>query len=145
MENVDDQYPEGLNLKFDRLMYIWRDVSLLENQLSYQMLEIICNERGIDLNFLVSNYQDMGASKRYGMTLILLTNPKPFHILDSSRLMYLTFDLGIDIEEQGQMETQSEGNDPNQTGGNTTLNQDKFFVQTYLFQFFSDKFFRYVF
>ena len=124
MGNVDDQYPEGLNLKFDQLMYIWRDVSLLENQLPYQMLEIICNERDIDLNFLVSNYQGMGACKRYGMTMIPLKNPKPFHILDSSRLMYLTSDLGIDIEEQGQMVTQSEGNGLNQTGGNTTLNQE---------------------
>jgi hypothetical protein len=73
-KKVDDQYPERINLKFDQLMYIWRDVALLENQLPYQMLEIICNERGNDLNFLVSNYQGMGSCKRYGMTLIPLKN-----------------------------------------------------------------------
>jgi hypothetical protein len=44
MENIDDHHPQVLNLKFDQLMYIWRDANLLENQLPTKMLEILCNE-----------------------------------------------------------------------------------------------------
>ncbi|KAL2324169.1 hypothetical protein Fmac_023227 [Flemingia macrophylla] len=41
MENVDDKCPETLNLKFDQLLYIWKDTLLLENQLPRRLLEML--------------------------------------------------------------------------------------------------------
>ncbi|XP_058761666.1 UPF0481 protein At3g47200-like [Vicia villosa] len=107
MENLDDQRPEALNLKLDRLMYIWKDALLLENQLPSKMLQILCKEKGVDLNYLYSNYCSMGAHKRLGMrAAILVDNPNHFHILDSFRSIYFSSNTIHNIEGQVQIETQ---------------------------------------
>ena len=114
MENVDDQCPDVLNLKFDQLMHIWRDTLLLENQLPRKMLEILCEEMGIDLEFLINNSFGIGKAKRFGMVILKLENPKPFHILDFARSLYLSpSDNVSNFEEHAQMETQSEGSGHN--------------------------------
>lgn len=121
MENVDQQCPKALNLKFDQLMYIWRDVLLLENQLPSKMLEILCKEKGVDMGFLIENYGRMGECKRLGMVVLQVDTPKFFHILDYVRLMVaLQVD---DFEGEDQMETQG-GNDHYMMGKNKTLNQE---------------------
>ncbi|XP_004511108.1 UPF0481 protein At3g47200-like [Cicer arietinum] len=125
MENVDDRCPEALNLKFDQLMYIWRDIMLLENQLPTELLEILCKDWGPKLGFLFENYQGLGECKRNGMVVIPLENSKPFHILDSSRLMYLSSSqITLNSKENNQMVTQSKENEHNQMEINTILNQD---------------------
>ncbi|XP_058745712.1 uncharacterized protein LOC131618524 [Vicia villosa] len=70
MENIDEHCPKALNLKFDQLMYIWRDALLLENQLPRKMIEILCKEKGVDMGFLDENYGSMGECKRSGMVMI---------------------------------------------------------------------------
>ncbi|RHN40424.1 hypothetical protein MtrunA17_Chr8g0354581 [Medicago truncatula] len=124
MGNVDDQCPNALNLKFDQLMHIWRDTLLLENQLPRIMLEILCEEMGIDLEFLINNSFDMGESKRLGMVIVKLENPKPFHILDFARSVYLPPNMVSNIEEHGKMETQSEGSEHNSMRKNKTQDQE---------------------
>ncbi|XP_004511107.3 UPF0481 protein At3g47200-like [Cicer arietinum] len=125
MENVDDRCPEALNLKFDQLMYIWRDIMLLENQLPTELLEILCKDWGPKLGFLFENYQGLGECKHNGMVVIPLENPKPFHILDSSRLMYLSSSqITLNSKENNQMVTQSKENEHNEMEINTILNQD---------------------
>ncbi|WJX93274.1 hypothetical protein P8452_74820 [Trifolium repens] len=85
MENIDGQSPEALNLKFDRMMFMFRDAMLLENQLPSKMLDILCKEKGLNLEYCYSNYNTMGECKRRGKVLIPLGYPIPFHILDSWR------------------------------------------------------------
>ncbi|GAU49396.1 hypothetical protein TSUD_366900 [Trifolium subterraneum] len=99
MENIDEQYPEALNLKFDRLMFMFRDVYLLENQLPSKMLDILCKEKGLDLELCYGNYQSMGEWKRLGIESIALGHRIPFHILDSIRSNFLVSD---NIEGQNQ-------------------------------------------
>ncbi|RHN40427.1 hypothetical protein MtrunA17_Chr8g0354611 [Medicago truncatula] len=109
MENVDDQCPDALNLKFDQLMHIWRDTNLLENQLPNKMLEILCKEAGYDLGFLINNYDNLGRGKRCGMVMVQLENTKPCHLLDFARSLYLSPKKVSNVEGHGQMETQLEG------------------------------------
>ncbi|XP_012574274.1 uncharacterized protein [Cicer arietinum] len=90
MDNVDDQCPQALNLKVGQLMYMWKDIILLENQLPTKLLEILCKDWRDDLDMLFENYHSKGACKRIGMAVIHLDNHKPFHILDSSRLKYIS-------------------------------------------------------
>ncbi|AET02553.1 hypothetical protein MtrunA17_Chr8g0354591 [Medicago truncatula] len=108
MENVDDQCPDALNLKFDQLMHIWRDTFLLENQLPKIMLEILCEETSVDLDFLINNSFAMGACKRLGMAMLQLENHKPFHLLDFGRSVYVP-----NFEEHAQMEKQYEESEHN--------------------------------
>jgi len=122
MENVDDQCPDALNLKFNQLMHIWRDTSLLENQLPRKMLEILCEETSIDLEFLLDNSHSMGACKRLKMVVVQLENPKPLHILDLARSMFLSPCKVSNFEEHAQMEKQSEGSEHNPK--NTTQYQE---------------------
>lgn len=123
MEYIDEQCPEALSLKFDQLMHMWRDVILLENQLPSKMLEILCKEKGANLNYCYNNYHTIGEYKRRGIALIELDNPEPLHILDSARSDHLR--KVSKIEGENQMETQLNGNEDNQIGGgvNTILNQ----------------------
>lgn len=124
MENVDERCPKALNLKFDQLMYIWRDALLLENQLPSKMLEILCKEKGLDLAFLYSNYGSMGEYKRLGTVVLQVDNPKFFHILDSVRSYYLSSNTIDNIQGQDQMETQAHGNDHYMMEKNKTLYQE---------------------
>ncbi|KAK2458385.1 UPF0481 protein [Trifolium repens] len=100
MENIDEQCPEALNLKFDRMMFMFRDVILLENQLPSKMLDILCKEKGLNLEYCYSNYHHMGECKRLGKVLIPLGYPIPFHILDSWHSVYL---VSHNIEGQNQI------------------------------------------
>lgn len=113
MENIDDQCPQTLNLKYDQLMHMFRDAMLLENQLPRKILEIICKEKGVDLRYCYMNYHSMGACKRHGNVAIPFEQSLPFHILDSARSLYLTSNMDI-----------NEGNEHNQVGENTILNQN---------------------
>jgi hypothetical protein len=113
MENIDDQCPQTLNLKYDQLMHMFRDAMLLENQLPRKMLEILCKEKGLDLRYCYMNYLSMGECKRQGNAAIPFEQSLPFHILDSVRSLYLTSNMDI-----------NEGNEHNQVGENTILNQN---------------------
>ncbi|XP_004511113.1 UPF0481 protein At3g47200-like [Cicer arietinum] len=125
MENVNDQCPEQLNLKFDQLMYMWRDIKLLENQLPTEMLEILCKDWRNHLGFLFENYHCLGECKRIQMVVVPMENSKPTHILDSSRSIYLfPFLNNFNFEENNQMETQSKGNEHNSMRINALLNQE---------------------
>ncbi|XP_058761667.1 UPF0481 protein At3g47200-like [Vicia villosa] len=123
MENVDHQRPKALNLKYDRLMYIWRDALLLENQLPRKILEILCEEKGVDLNFIYSNYSNMGQSKRSGEVVIIVDNPKFFHILDFNRSFRLSSVIIQNIVGQNLMETREGEDDHDIMEENKTLNQ----------------------
>ncbi|OIW14081.1 hypothetical protein TanjilG_11426 [Lupinus angustifolius] len=63
MENVDKQRPQALQLKLDQMMYIWRDIILLENQLPRKLLELLCKKEA-DLEHLMINFHSMGDIKR---------------------------------------------------------------------------------
>ncbi|RDY01664.1 UPF0481 protein, partial [Mucuna pruriens] len=90
MENVDKDHPEALNLKLDQLMYMWRDMELLENQLPRRLLEMLSKEEGANLEYLFSNHHSMGISKRYRFSVVLVQNPNPIHILDFARSAFLS-------------------------------------------------------
>ena len=64
LEHVDDHRPEELMLKLDQLMYIWRDITLLENQLPMRLLELLSETQGSDLSYLLVNFSSMGEAKR---------------------------------------------------------------------------------
>ncbi|XP_052113801.1 UPF0481 protein At3g47200-like [Arachis duranensis] len=56
LDNVDDQHPEALNLKLDQLMYTWRDILLLENQLPFQLLRLLCCDPNASVNTNVDDH-----------------------------------------------------------------------------------------
>ncbi|MED6199302.1 hypothetical protein PIB30_074732 [Stylosanthes scabra] len=86
MDHIDDQCPEKLKLKLDQMMYTWRDIDLLENQLPMKLLELLSKRQGADLEFLLLNLFYMGDPKRDGKAMIRLTDrPKWNHILDFER------------------------------------------------------------
>jgi hypothetical protein len=101
MENIDEQCPEALNLKFDRMMLMFRDVILLENQLPSKMLDILCKEKGLNLEYCYSNYHHMGECKRLGKVLIPLGYHIQFHVLDTVRSVFV---VSENIEGQNQFE-----------------------------------------
>ncbi|MED6158303.1 hypothetical protein PIB30_031470 [Stylosanthes scabra] len=110
MEHVDDQCPQALKLKIDQLMYTWRDTHLLENQLPMKLLEMLSKTQGADLDYLLHNFQDIGDTKRKGMSIIRLTDmPTRIHILDSVRSHFLCLEIGQNI--------------PNQNGSSSSSNQ----------------------
>ncbi|OIV95240.1 hypothetical protein TanjilG_21630 [Lupinus angustifolius] len=59
MENIDKQNPQALKLKLDQMMYIWRDIVLLENQLPRRLLELL-SENGTNLEYLMIKFHSMG-------------------------------------------------------------------------------------
>ncbi|KAL1292902.1 hypothetical protein HN51_053457 [Arachis hypogaea] len=101
MDHVNAQHPEELNLKLDQLMYIGRDIPLLENQLPIKLLQLLSKTQGADLEYLITNFMSMGEGKRRRMTSI--TIPIRNHILDFLRSSYF--------------HTEIEQNIPNQNGG----------------------------
>ncbi|KAK2458386.1 hypothetical protein QL285_005551 [Trifolium repens] len=64
------------------------------------MLDILCKEKGLNLEYCYSNYHHMGECKRLGKVLIPLGYPIPFHILDSWHSVYL---VSHNIEGQNQI------------------------------------------
>ncbi|XP_057733089.1 UPF0481 protein At3g47200-like [Arachis stenosperma] len=46
LENFDIEHPEALNLKVDQWMHIWRDMTLLENQLPMKLLKLLSTQKG---------------------------------------------------------------------------------------------------
>ncbi|KAE9594515.1 hypothetical protein Lal_00001378 [Lupinus albus] len=63
MENIDKQNPQALKLKLDQMMYICRDIALLENQLPRRLLELLC-KNGTNLEYLMINFHSMGDIKQ---------------------------------------------------------------------------------
>ncbi|MED6169182.1 hypothetical protein PIB30_019115 [Stylosanthes scabra] len=90
MDNIDDQHPESLMLKLDQLLYIWRDVILLENQLPVKLLDLlITGAHGHDNNLksLMFNFLFMGLPKK-NKELAMLQGEDvkdPTHLLDYIR------------------------------------------------------------
>ncbi|XP_027341694.1 UPF0481 protein At3g47200-like [Abrus precatorius] len=101
MENFDEHRPESLNLKFDQLMYMWRDMLLLENQLPRRLLEMLSHK---NVEYFMSNYWDSGKTKLCGMTMISIQNSKPIHLLDYSRSLYLSTMKGFPTDKYSEME-----------------------------------------
>ncbi|KAL2324170.1 hypothetical protein Fmac_023228 [Flemingia macrophylla] len=93
MENVDRHHPEALNIKLDQLMYIWRDMHLLENQLPMRLLKLLSESGEGNLNYLLFNFPTMGTIK--GLAMIPLYNFDAIHILDHSHLNL----VGLSMEE----------------------------------------------
>ncbi|XP_027367552.1 UPF0481 protein At3g47200-like [Abrus precatorius] len=112
LENIDEHRPESLNLKFDQLMYMWRDTALLENQLPRRLLEMLSNK---DLEYLMSNCNDMGETKQRGMVTISIQNRKPIHLLDSRRSVFLSTLKEFPTDKYNEMEKEID----------TILNQQK--------------------
>ncbi|MED6199301.1 hypothetical protein PIB30_074731 [Stylosanthes scabra] len=101
MDHVDHQCPEALKLKLDQLMYIWRDILLLENQLPVKLLQLLSKTQGADMEYLLPNFMSMGEAKRCGMTMITITDtPKRIHILDYARWFYVDRDIRESIPTQ---------------------------------------------
>ncbi|KAL2324178.1 hypothetical protein Fmac_023236 [Flemingia macrophylla] len=97
MDNVDIHHPEVLNIKFDKLMYIWRDMHLLENQLPMRLLKLL-SESGVgNLNYSFFNFEMKGDHKCKGhsMHMIQPYNYDAIHILDHFRLLL----IGLSMEE----------------------------------------------
>ena len=109
MENLDTCCPEALKLKLDQLMYIWRDIGLLENQLPMSLLELLSKNEGANLQYLLANFNSMSNVKRNRETIIALPNmPKPTHMLDYGRACF------IDIENGQNNRNQHDGDEHNQ-------------------------------
>ncbi|KAL2324175.1 hypothetical protein Fmac_023233 [Flemingia macrophylla] len=86
MENVDMHHPEALNIKLDQLMYISRDIYLLENQLPMRLLKLISESGEGNLNSSLFNFHTMGRYKGEGLTIIDID---AIHILDHIRLLMI--------------------------------------------------------
>nr|KYP35844.1 UPF0481 protein At3g47200 family [Cajanus cajan] len=89
MENLDIECPETLNLMLHQLLQILRDAILLENQLPRRLLEMLSKEEGPKLEFLFFNLCVFGQLKQNGIIGVSIQNPKPIHILDFHRLLFL--------------------------------------------------------
>ncbi|KAL2324177.1 hypothetical protein Fmac_023235 [Flemingia macrophylla] len=89
MKNVDMHHPEALNTKLDQLMYISRDMSLLENQLPMRLFKLLLESGKDNLDYLLVNFQTMGAIKELSMAMILLFNYDAIHILDHFRSLLI--------------------------------------------------------
>ncbi|KAL2324182.1 hypothetical protein Fmac_023240 [Flemingia macrophylla] len=85
MENVDMHHLEALNIKLDQLMYIWRDMYLLENQLPMRLLKLLSESGEGNLNHSLLNFHTLGRIKRLNMVVIPLYNSDAIHILDHIR------------------------------------------------------------
>ncbi|KAK7280384.1 hypothetical protein RJT34_25448 [Clitoria ternatea] len=90
MEHLDNQNPKALSLKFDQLIHMRRDITLLENQLPRRLLEMLSKKNGADLDYLFGNYLTMGKFKEHEIVIVSIQNPKPIHILDAYRSFYLS-------------------------------------------------------
>nr|KYP35842.1 hypothetical protein KK1_043079 [Cajanus cajan] len=90
MENLDIECPETLNLMLHQLLQILRDAILLENQLPRRLLEMLSKEEGPKLEFLFFNLCVFGQLKQNGIIGVSIQNPKPIHILDFHRLLFLS-------------------------------------------------------
>ncbi|KAL4393594.1 hypothetical protein HN51_021536 [Arachis hypogaea] len=85
MDNVDEQHPEKLTLKLDQLMYIWRDIILLENQLPMELLELLSDKPMSELTKLFFKFLFMCLTRRNQEDSNEL---KPAHLLDYIRLFH---------------------------------------------------------
>ncbi|MED6122686.1 hypothetical protein PIB30_042166 [Stylosanthes scabra] len=103
MDNVDEQCPDRLNLKLDQLMYIWRDIILLENQLPMKLLDLLNYDiagRARDelTNSLFFNFLFMGLTRTDRDSMFIYPNLyKPAHLLDYIRLFH-TFGSSLQPE-----------------------------------------------
>ncbi|KAL1292904.1 hypothetical protein HN51_053459 [Arachis hypogaea] len=102
MEHVDDQCPEELRLKLDQLMYTWRDILLLENQLPVKLLQLLSAKKGADLEYLMLNFLGMGDGTRSGTEMVIL-GPTRNHILDFVRSFV------VDTETEENIPSQQNG------------------------------------
>ncbi|KAL4315252.1 hypothetical protein AHAS_Ahas15G0166500 [Arachis hypogaea] len=85
INNVDDQNPNVLRLKLDQLMYTWRDILLLENQLPLRLLELLVLRDDVaHLENILYNFIFMGLAKRDPFT-IRVNRAKAIHLLDYIR------------------------------------------------------------
>ncbi|KAL2324171.1 hypothetical protein Fmac_023229 [Flemingia macrophylla] len=89
MKNVDMHHPEALNTKLDQLLYISRDMSLLENQLPMRLFKLLLESGKDNLDYLLVNFQTMGAIKELSMAMISLFNSDAIHILDHFRSLLI--------------------------------------------------------
>ncbi|XP_020224260.1 uncharacterized protein LOC109806302 [Cajanus cajan] len=89
MENLDIQCPEALNLMLHHLLQICTDVILLENQLPRSLLEMLSRNESPTLEFLFFNVFNWGERKLRGSRNVIVQNPKPIHLLDYNRSIYL--------------------------------------------------------
>ncbi|XP_015948485.1 putative UPF0481 protein At3g02645 isoform X1 [Arachis duranensis] len=64
MDNFDDRNPKSLLLKLDQLLYVWRDIILLENQLPIMLLKLLMADGAHQLNKLLFNFLSMGQPKK---------------------------------------------------------------------------------
>ncbi|KAL2324174.1 hypothetical protein Fmac_023232 [Flemingia macrophylla] len=100
MENVDMHHPEALNIKLDQLMYIWRDMYLLENQLPMRLLKLLLESGEGNLNYSLLNFQSMGVIKGLDMSVIPLYNSDAIHILDYFRSTITGLPMNENIPNQ---------------------------------------------
>ncbi|KAL1291816.1 hypothetical protein HN51_060324 [Arachis hypogaea] len=99
MDKVEDHRPEKLRLKLDQLMYTYRDIMLLENQLPMELLELLSKKKGADLGFLMHNFLSGGNAKQLGMYAIKLKQ-NPTHILDYYRSNFVDAENGKYVMKQ---------------------------------------------
>ncbi|XP_057741683.1 uncharacterized protein LOC130960324 [Arachis stenosperma] len=64
MDTANDKKPELLMLKLDQLMYIWRDIILLENQLPMELLELLTDDCALQLGDSLFNFLLVGQPKK---------------------------------------------------------------------------------
>ncbi|KAL1292903.1 hypothetical protein AAHE18_19G032800 [Arachis hypogaea] len=104
LENFDIEHPEALNLKVDQWMHIWRDMTLLENQLPVKLLKLLSTQKGSDLENLLYNFVTMGAVKRNCTVMIRLayTAESVHHLLGFVRSYFVG---------ESEMETEKIGSD----------------------------------
>lgn len=98
MEKINKHHPEALNIKLDQMMYIWRDILMLENQLPRRLLELL-RKKGLeshDLEYLMANFQSMGDLQRViDLNAKHEKKPTPIHILVLAISFFTTLKKGV--------------------------------------------------
>ncbi|KAL1361727.1 hypothetical protein HN51_010053 [Arachis hypogaea] len=129
LDNVDDQHPEALNLKLDQLMYTWRDILLLENQLPLTLLMLLSDEKTVyHLENILYNFVFMGLFKGIEGSVINRNGAKPVHLLDYVRTFYTFRDeyiISMDppLQEEGRWHRYKNIRDLRNAGIHVKLNK----------------------
>ncbi|KAK7349624.1 hypothetical protein VNO77_07133 [Canavalia gladiata] len=130
MEKFDSLHPEELWIKPDQQEHVIRDLHLLENQIPYKILQILSKDEAtlvssmLNLEFggLVKNdmfhevVPQFSGCESWAKIFERLSledpqgKPKPNHLLDFLRLMFLKIDHGI-LQNRRMQETQIQIND----------------------------------